>query len=326
MCLCVVAGHLTYPSPLSPDLMRVPPPGFSVRDAVIGTICILRTIFSDMPALELLELEGHLFCASPTSLVALADALWSASEVASHPPRLATLCLRRFHVQGVEGLAALGVALSSERFPRLSSLTLDSCRLNDVQAKALAAGLPGMNRSLTSLSLKSNYALSTDGVAALTEALKTTVDVQTEDASAAFASWKAIERTNGVGHLSCSTSAVDADRSDGRKSSAATCVDTAAATVSVKRSSATSRVTRAPAWSATASPTTSSATPSVDAAMVEAFPNASVKAAVQCSPVLLEVLDFSYSGCWRRPTIGDPGKPSAAPLMNLLKVRWCGIG
>ncbi|CAN0464472.1 unnamed protein product, partial [Laminaria digitata] len=83
-----------------------------------------------------------------------------------------TLHLKNFKIEGVEGLAALGRALSAERFPRLSSLSFSSCRLVDDQLHVLAAALPGMSRTLKTLDLRSNYALSVGGMTSLAEALE----------------------------------------------------------------------------------------------------------------------------------------------------------
>lgn len=125
-----------------------------------------------MPALEVLVLEGHPFRAPRTTLITLAAALLSVSEIVPHRPHLRTLELRHFNVEGVEGLSALGGALSAERFPHLSSVAFDSCRLNDEQVSALASTVPGMSRGLRSLSLNGNYALSADGVLVLVCALQ----------------------------------------------------------------------------------------------------------------------------------------------------------
>ena len=125
-----------------------------------------------MPALEVLEIEGHSFRAPPTDLVAFADALGSTSKGRSCRTQLTTLHLKNFKIEGVDGLAALGRALSADRFPRLSALSFGSCRLGDNQLRVLSAALLGMSRSLKSLDLRSNYALSVGGITALAEALE----------------------------------------------------------------------------------------------------------------------------------------------------------
>lgn len=135
-----------------------------------------------MPVLEVLVLEGHPFRAPSTCLTSLANALRSASAIPTHRPLLTTLCLRHFKLEGIEGLRALSSTLSVERFPCLTSLTLDNCRLNDAHLRVLAAALPKMSRLMKTISLCSNYALSADGVSALAEALNTRT-VQTNNVS-----------------------------------------------------------------------------------------------------------------------------------------------
>ncbi|CAN0058199.1 unnamed protein product, partial [Discosporangium mesarthrocarpum] len=97
-----------------------------------------------------------------------------------YPALLTTLQLRHFRVVGSAGLTALGAALADGvRFPRFKDLSLDDCQLSDDQAKALAKVLPGMMTGgkgkggwrLRNLSLRSNYALSREGIQALTRAL-----------------------------------------------------------------------------------------------------------------------------------------------------------
>ncbi|CAM9400662.1 unnamed protein product [Scytosiphon promiscuus] len=173
---------------------------------VSGDLDSLATCLGSLPALEVLVLAGHSYRAPPTNLVALGRALrgtsalspsscsssssspcsaassaktpssppgWVPAPPVSRPWRLKTLSLKHFKVEGVAGVAALGDALSADRFPRLSSLSMDSCRLDDKQLSVLAAALPSMSRELKALSLRSNYALGADGVSALAEALRT---------------------------------------------------------------------------------------------------------------------------------------------------------
>lgn len=259
-----------------------------------------------MPALEVLAVEGHSYRAPKTDLTAFAKALRSASTGLSHRPRLTTLSLKHFKVEGVAGLAALGAALSEDRFPRLSALSLDNCRLVDDHMRTLAAALPGMSRTLKTLSLRSNYALSAEGISALADVLQ--------------AGWVSAEPryprsdTSREGSDQCNDQR--SDRADGAKTTAGnnTAVTgvsmySSAAEVEAEAEAASTVPTRAPAWSVPVPVVPVSSEVSTSRLPAPAVPR----------PLMIESLDLSYSCWWRRPRRTMDAENSCSPLTSLLR-------
>lgn len=257
-----------------------------------------------MPALEVLAVEGHSYRAPKTDLTAFAKALRSASVGLSHRPRLTTLSLKHFKVEGVAGLAALGAALSEDRFPRLSALSLDNCRLVDDHMRTLAAALPGMSRTLKTLSLRSNYALSAEGISALAEVLQ--------------AGWVSAEprypRSDNTREGSDQRNDQRSDRPGDAKATAGK--NNAVARVSMSLSAAEAEAeaastvpTRAPAWSVPVPVAPVSSKVSTSRLPARAVP----------PPLMIESLDLSYSCWWRRPRRAMDADKSCSPLTSLLR-------
>lgn len=256
---------------------------------------------SKMPALEVLSLEGHSFRAPPTDMVAFANALRSSSMDLPYTHQLTTLILKHFKVEGVAGLRALGSALTTHRFPRLSTLALDNCRLVDDQMRVLAAALPAMSRELKTLSFRSNYALSAEGISALAEVLKPVPVSTGRPELRHFQS-----DNDGRDQDKCST----AIRNNG----------TAKAAASSSLFPSNTTATTAPFWSVSMPPLSSSSCRPVPVISSEAYP-------CPC-PLAIESLDLSYSCWWRRPrrdvstagaTGADAGARGSFPLTGLLK-------
>ena len=315
-----------------------------------------------LPHLQVLDLRGHSFRPPTTDFMALARSLQtfasaaSPTAPASKPGRLRTLTLKCFKVEGAAGVTALGKALSAERFPNLSALSIDSCRLTNRQLCALAATLPGMTRALTSLSLRSNYALSDEGVRALAEALRTGSTSSSASCSAAAST------PAGASHSGCSCSAAGGC-SDGGDAAAACSASEESKTdpvLATARSAACSEnrpvgaaatkspppPQRAPAWSVP-----SPSPPLPPPPLPPLRPSSCVCRSCTCrrrptaasaagtaadaagdgdggtknvAPLRIESLDLSYS-CWwsghsRRPRTGREGRRDGGPFASLLEV------
>ncbi|CAM9493687.1 unnamed protein product [Ectocarpus sp. 4 AP-2014] len=279
-----------------------------------GDLEDLATCLGSLPALEVVVLAGHSYRAPQTTLVAFARALHeSAASPAApiRPRRLRTLSLKHFTVEGVEGVAALGEALSAERFPRLAALSINSCRLGDKQLCALAATVPGMSRTLKTLSFRSNYALSSVGVSALAEALRApTAATDAGSATTATPTRPGFSPTTGC-PPGCSASA------------GATTTDAGPPTAEKPLPE------RAPAWSV---PSSSPPPPPSPSAVNCPRPTAAA-AAASAAParLMIESLDLSYSCWWNRPErAARTGSESSAeggggPFAGLLKILGEGV-
>lgn len=253
-----------------------------------------------MPALSSLVLEGHSFRAPLTDLTAFANALRLTSEDPSHRPRLTTLCLKHFKVDGVIGLAALGKALSADRYPRLSTLAIDYCRLGDRQLQVLATALPGMSRTLKNLSLSGNYALSAEGISALARVLRIDHAPIADEGEQKSKS----EQLEG-GHCNPiePSSVGDVGHGVGKARARSSRATAPAATIPI----------RAPAWSVPAMP---SALPR--AGTSEDPPSA--PAPPVAPPLMIESLDLSYSCWWRRSRCRSfADKVAPPPLASFLR-------